>query len=86
MTTKNPGKPPVEHHGPVAGPAPADMRAAYEIHTLAQMMYGQIARTNPWMSPMSPMTGHDPYTSHSQAHWTPQWPVAWNAWTPWWGR
>jgi hypothetical protein len=76
--TKTTGKPPVQPQAAFDGPAPDDMRAAFEIHTLAQMMYGQIARTNPWVAQAPPMTGPTPYASHPQV---PQ--TQWGQQTPW---
>lgn len=30
--------------------APKDLQTAYEIHALAQMVYGQLATTHPWVT------------------------------------
>jgi hypothetical protein len=37
------------------GPKQADLRVAYEVHTLAQMLYGEMARAHPWVPPPSPL-------------------------------
>jgi len=36
-------------------PTQEDLRVAYEIHTLAQMMYGEMTMANPWVTPPSPL-------------------------------
>jgi hypothetical protein len=40
-------------------PRQADLRVAYEIHTLAQMMYGEMARAHPWVTPPSPLVSFE---------------------------
>jgi hypothetical protein len=54
MSTRNaegkpqgvPTKAPAEHEA---------MQAAYQAHTLAQMLYGQLATSHPWRFPTSPL-------------------------------
>jgi hypothetical protein len=41
---------------PSAGPSQEEIRTAYEIHTLSQMLYGQLAMTHPWLA-MPPVHG-----------------------------
>jgi hypothetical protein len=67
-------------------PAQADLQAAYEIHTLAQMLYGQMTMTRPWVAPPT----HGPMPTRSidtpgqyTTHWTQNWPGAWNPTWPW---
>jgi hypothetical protein len=46
MTIKTPGKNPQEQ--PDVGPSQQDLQAAYQVHTLAHMLYGQLATIYPW--------------------------------------
>lgn len=80
MTTKNPKTRP-DPQATATGPAPDDLRAAYEIHTLAQMMYGQFAWTQPWMTQPPQTYGQMPFASHPQPPWTQQ--AQWTPQTPW---
>ena len=48
-----PGKPDV-------GPTQQDLQTAYQIHTLAQMLYGRLATAQPWVGPTPPMGMIDP--------------------------
>jgi hypothetical protein len=47
MTTKLPGRHPQEQSE--SGPAQQDLNTAYQVHTLAQILYGQMAATYPWI-------------------------------------
>jgi hypothetical protein len=73
MTTKTAGKTPKGQ--PDIGPAQPDLQAAYQVHTLAQMLYGQLATTHPWIQPTWPTPGVDPLamqppTTWHQPYWT----------------
>ena len=57
--TKTTGKTDPEGQ-PGAGPSQDEIRNAYEIHTLAQTLYGQLAMTHPWIATMPPARGFDP--------------------------
>jgi hypothetical protein len=80
--TKNAGKgaaPQRAQHPPMQGtPTAEDLRTAYEIHTLAQMVYGQLAATHPWMATQTWPMG----TMHHPAQPMTSWP---RAGTPTWG-
>ncbi|MDX1387645.1 MAG: hypothetical protein R3344_00535 [Acidobacteriota bacterium] len=41
-------------------PAREAMQTAYEIHTLAHMLYGEFAAAYPWVAPVQPMWTYDP--------------------------
>lgn len=79
MTTKHTGKA-HEQQQKAATPSARDMQMAHHAHTLAQMLYGQLATTQPWMAPMrtpSPMTPESgmfgthvtPWTAHGSPYW-----------------
>lgn len=52
------------HQGPVAGPAPEELQTAYQIHTLARMLYGRFqAAPPPWAGPMQTMGPMTPYAT-----------------------
>lgn len=76
MTTKTAGKTPKGE--PEVGPTQPELQAAYQIHTLAQMLYGQLATAHPWMQPtwptatVDPLVGQPPMSWH-QPHWTQGW-------------
>lgn len=59
MTTKSTGKGPQQRQQPV-GPTQEDVRTAYQVHTLAQVLYGHLATTHPWIHPTPIMPGYDP--------------------------
>jgi hypothetical protein len=50
---------------PSAGPSQEEIRNAYEIHTLAQMLYGQLAMTHPWAAAMPAANVHATSWMHS---------------------
>ena len=62
MKTKNE----VKFERPMAGgPSPYELRTALEVHTLAQMLYGQITHSHPWIAyggfpPYGPVAMHEP--------------------------
>lgn len=41
-------------------PKQKDLRVAYEIHTLAQMLFSEMAVTHPWITPPSPLQTFEP--------------------------
>lgn len=49
MTTKTPT--PKRPDIKADEPSPEDLKAAYQIHTLAHLVYGRLAMTNPWVAP-----------------------------------
>ena len=59
-----------------------DLQTACEIHTISQLVYGQIAASHPWIAPVSPLASFQPPTA-----WMP--PIApgasstWFSPTPW---
>jgi hypothetical protein len=75
--TKTTGKTDPEGQ-PSAGPSQDEIRNAYEIHTLAQMLYGQLAMTHPWIATMPPARGFDPVASFQPTPWTQGGPGMWN--------
>ena len=66
--TKNTGKAP--QAGPSIGPTEQELQAAYQVHTLAQMLYGQLAMTHPWIASMPPtgMSAFDPTTMNAMPY------------------
>ena len=56
---------------PSAGPSQDEIRNAYEIHTLAQMLYGQLAMTHPRIATM-------PAASFQATPWMQSGPRMWN--------
>jgi hypothetical protein len=78
MTTKTAGKVPKEQ--PVHGPSQQELHAAHQVHTLAQILYGQLAATHPWIQPTYPM-GMEPRMPHANAPWAQ---TPWT--TPMWGQ
>ena len=75
--TKTTGKTDPEGQ-PSAGPSQDEIRNAYEIHTLAQMLYGQLAMTHPWIATMPPARGFDSVASFQPMPWTQGGPGMWN--------
>ena len=83
MTTKTP-----EKKEPAAGqthfrPPQEDMQTAYQIHTLAQMLYGQISTPHPWTGFAHPASGFDPRHVHGAVPGMANWSGMWGAptWT-----
>jgi len=74
MTTKPTGK---DEPPRVANPDSRELRTACEVHTLAQMLYGQMARTNPWLTQPQPLFSQEPGLGLAVNPWTPTWPVNW---------
>ena len=63
---------------------PEDLRVAYEVHTLAQLLYGELAATHPWLvqPPVpTPMAApQDPYAvwpTPAVGTWPAAWPAVW---------
>ena len=85
MTNKATGK---EQAPPVRtdAVAPEDLRTAYQVHTLAQVLYGHLATSHPWFSTAPGSWGYDPlgtpYAAPTPV--TPAWPGAWSR--PGWRR
>ena len=75
--TKTTGKTDPEGQ-PSAGPSQDEIRNAYEIHTLAQMLYGQLAMTHPGIATMPPARGFDSVASFQPMPWTQGGPGMWN--------
>ncbi len=73
MTTKSPGK-----SGPAAqsaaGARSDETQAAYLVHTLAHMLYGQLTTTHPWLSMYPYMSQGTPYTMPNVPYTMPQAP------------
>jgi hypothetical protein len=77
MTTKSPDK---QAAGPEkARPPQESMQAAYQVHTLAQMLYGQLPVANPWAAYTLGHYGADPMRV---AEGSPYWAGA-HALPPW---
>jgi hypothetical protein len=81
MATKVVEKPKV---GGQASPRPPQeqMQAAYQVHTLAQMLYGQMSTLQSWRPPMLPQAASDPTTVSGMSGGVPSWGGAWAA-SPW---
>lgn len=78
MTTKTAGKAP--RGRPNVGPSQDDLQAAYRVHTLANMLYGHMVATYPWVGAQPQMMGmatFDPTMGQMATPWAYQWPVAW---------
>ena len=59
-----------------------ELQLAYEIHTLAQMIYGEMAMANPWVHPAPPLAGFEPSTPWMAPE-APGSAMPWSAPTPW---
>jgi len=75
MTTKSAGKPPTPANS--AAPSPDDLRAVYEVHTLAQMLYGHLAMTHPWLGAQPMSYGYEPFRGSYDPRMSQAWPVSW---------
>lgn len=62
MTTKVPHAP--HRTGEAVASSTEDLRAAYQAHTLVQMMYGQMALAHPWevsqQYSLGPLSSYEP--------------------------
>lgn len=76
MATKTTGKDPQERQRPV-GPSPEEIQTAYQVHTLAQMLYGHLATTQPWAAPTSVHGGYEPMMTHPTPPIMHGWPGMW---------
>lgn len=76
MTTKTAGR----KQG-AAPTIPEDVQAAYQAHTLAQILYGQITAAYPFAMPTAPVTPFYPVVGMPRATWTEQSP--WTQQPPW---
>ncbi len=79
MKTKNEAK--FERTGPLA-PTAEELRTALEVHTLAQMLYGQIAASHPWLAygswaPHGPLGIHEPMPGPTTIPGPPAWGGSW---------
>jgi hypothetical protein len=85
MTQKTPGKVHMDHPNP--GHSPEELQAAYQIHTLAQYLYGQMLPQQPWTAGAPPMGGFQTMAGFQPMPWQHGWPAAGYAqsWTmqPW---
>jgi len=74
--TKTAGRP--QQGTPVSGPTQQDLRTAYQVHTLAHMLYGQLASVPPWVNP-SPYVGAmgvtPPVMGPTPVPWAQGWPA-----------
>jgi len=75
MTTKSAGKQPPP--ASFDAPSPDDLRAVYEVHTLAQMLYGHLATTHPWLGAQPMGYGSEPFGRPFDPRTTHEWPVSW---------
>jgi hypothetical protein len=55
MKTEKQAQP--SHPNPAARPTQDEIQAAYQVHTLAQMLYGRMAMTHPWLGSSLPVSG-----------------------------
>lgn len=58
MTTKTTGKEQPSSPPRGGAPLPDDVRTAYEVHTLAQILYGHLTTTHPWLTAQSGAYGY----------------------------
>lgn len=63
--TKTAGRP--QPGKPDVGPTQQDLQTAYQVHTLAQMLYGRLATVHPWIAPTPPTGMVDPMMSPMMA-------------------
>jgi hypothetical protein len=75
MTTKSAEKTPRAKQV-AEEPSPELLKTVHEIHTLTQMIYGELAATRPWLAPLLPLAAAtsavDPrmaWTSQTQRGW-----------------
>lgn len=76
MTTKNPGK--VQEPPPGVTPSHQDMQTAYQVHTLVQMLYGQLAM-NPWVGQAYSPNPYEPMMASPMSPQAASWPMTWGA-------
>jgi hypothetical protein len=77
MTTKTTGKPPQQPQR--AAPSQQVMQQAYQAHTLAQMLYGQLAMSQPWIGQVHTPPSYEPWTGPQFVPWAAPWPPVWGA-------
>jgi hypothetical protein len=75
MTNKNPGK--VQEQPRAATPSEQEVQMAYQVHTLAQMLYGYLASTNPWVGPAQALMPYEPLLGPQYPAWAVRWPADW---------
>jgi hypothetical protein len=68
MTTKTGQKSPREHG---VKPSQQEVQAAYQCHTLAQILYGRIAAMHPWLLQPGGMPTHQQAAPTPPAPWSP---------------
>ena len=83
MTTK--ASPRKERPRESAAPPPEQlMQTAYQAHTLAQMIYGQMTMARPWPAPTPSVVGYEPLHGFAYAPVVPPWAGMWGMHpTPW---
>ena len=78
--TKTAGKP--QTGTPGSGPSQQDLQTAYQVHTLAQMLYGQLVPAQPWVQP-APFAGTPgmvhPGMAPIAGPWAQGWPMTYGA-------
>lgn len=75
MTTKTAGR--KERAAPPVAPGQDTLQAAYQAHTLAQMLYGHLAMIQPWTTANPPGAGFDPAQSFVAGPTVPGWHGTW---------
>lgn len=82
MTQKTTGK--VQPDRPNVGPSPEELQTAYQIHTLAQYLYGQVGLPlqQPWYPAMPSMGTYQTLPGIQPVPWQPYWPTM-GAMQPW---
>ena len=79
--TKTTEKKTTEAGRPSAIPPQEQMQTAYQVHTLAQMLYGQMAGSQPWVAQPTVQAGF-PSMQSAQPMEVPGWTTVWGA-SPW---
>lgn len=72
MTTKT--APKTQHDEPKSvDPSREEIQTAFQVHTLAQMLYGQLAAKHSWTAPTM-TAGFEPRMGYPTAPWPQGWP------------
>jgi hypothetical protein len=66
---------------PSSAPPQEEMEKAYQVHTLAQMLYGQMAGSQPWVTQPTVQAGF-PSMQSAQPMGVPGWTTVWGV-SPW---
>ncbi len=84
MTTTKPDAATTAKTEKTTAQTPSDVQTAYEIHTLAHMIYGHLCTTHPWMTPFPTSTAFSPPaawpptpTGESMPAWNVHVPLVW---------